>query len=34
MTCKVASLRGGVTPIMPITFKGIAGSRLAGGRLP
>src|SRR3984957_14321528 len=28
MTCKVASLRGGVTPIMPMIFMGIARSRL------
>src|ERR1700675_3957801 len=28
MTCKVASLRGGVTPIMPMILMGIARSRL------
>src|SRR5580704_311468 len=29
MTCRVASLFGGVTPIMPITFMGIGSPRLA-----
>src|SRR5580692_8636918 len=28
MTCKVASLRGGVTPIMPMILMGIGRSRL------
>src|SRR5580700_3042786 len=28
MTCNVASLRGGVTPIMPMILMGISGSRL------
>src|ERR1700722_14145913 len=29
MTCRVASLFGGVTPIMPMTFMGIGSPRLA-----
>jgi hypothetical protein len=34
MTCNVASLRGGVTPIMPMILMGIARSRLPDCRRP